>query len=50
MSLLHGTVGSGKTTLARIYGQALVCEGQLGEDGVPVRVMRRVREGAGRSR
>ncbi len=33
--LLHGTVGSGKTTLARIYGQALVCEGQLGEDGSP---------------
>lgn len=39
--LLHGTVGSGKTTLARIYGHALVCEGQLLVDGSPCGVCAR---------
>lgn len=42
--LLHGTVGSGKTTLARIYGHALVCEGQLLEDGSPCGVCARCKD------
>lgn len=32
--LLHGTVGSGKTTLARVFGQALLCQ-QTEADGSP---------------
>jgi hypothetical protein len=36
--LLHGTVGSGKTTLARIYGQALLCTAPIGGDGSPCRL------------
>lgn len=32
--LLHGSVGSGKTTLARIYGMALNCDSP-DEDGSP---------------
>lgn len=33
--LLHGTVGSGKTTLARIYARALLCEQPDPHDGSP---------------
>ena len=33
--LLHGSVGSGKTTLARIYAKALNCESPSLKDGSP---------------
>src|SRR5260370_32093350 len=33
--LLHGTIGSGKTTLARIYAKALNCERPSPTNGSP---------------
>lgn len=44
--LLHGAIGSGKTSLVRIYAQALNCETPTAE-GSPCRTCRFCREGAG---